>query len=291
MVETKESDLEKALVALNAFVRPLDTSFFPPTFLYGPTGAGKTHLAATATKVPSLCPVVIITVARTDETLAKKTEIDIEQLHIADPYKYAKAKGSNMWDACKMTIKKVRDVRPFPFKCVILDDLSMLQYHAEERAQDQTPFHTNDDGSPRGNVLLELTQQGDYRLVKDRIFPLVLDLVDLCTEHKAALFITAGERLLTMQPEGEVTIGGSDGDVRTFKTAPALMPSLIPVILGQMAVVGKMRASGADKWILETRQSQYREAKDRTGRLPQRLDMPTVAQLVDKLREGGWTIE
>ena len=277
--------LEAALKVLSAFVRPLDTSFFPPMFIYGPTGSGKTHLAATATKVPELCPVVIITIARTDETLAKKKEIDLDNLPIVDPYKVAKATGQNMWEASKSAIKKVRDLKDFPFKTVILDDISLLQYHAEERAQEITPFH---DGQ---SVLLELTQQGDYRLVKDRIFPLILDLVDLCAVNKAALFITAQERFLTIQPEGEVVIGGQGGEVtKTLKTAPALMPSLIPIILGQMGIVGKMRVSGADKWVLETRQSQYREAKDRTGVLDQKLEMPTVTKLVTKLREGGWQI-
>lgn len=281
-----ETNLEKALTQLDAFTRPLDTSFFPPTFLYGPTGAGKTYLSATATKVPELCPVVIITIARTDETLAEKKEIDTGQLTIIDPHKYAQDKGTNQWEASKIAIKKVRDLKPFPFKTVILDDLSLLQYYAEERAQEQTPFHH--DG---GSVLLELTQQGDYRLVKDRIFPLILDLVDLCAANKAAFFITAQERLLTVVPEGEVTIGGSQGEItKQSKTAPALMPSLIPIVLGQMGIVGKMRVSGADKWILETRQSQYREAKDRTGCLEQKLEMATVGKLVNKLREGGWKI-
>ena len=303
MVETKASEtaaepeakasgsaeLETALKQLEAFVRELDISFFPPTFHYGPTGSGKTYTAATATKVPELCPVVIITVERTDETLANKPGIDVAQLTVVDPYKYAKAKSTNMWDACRVGIRKVRDLKPFPFKTVILDGLTLLQYHAEERAQDQTPFHGSGDGT--GSVLLELTQQGDYRLVKDRIFPLVLDLVDLCATNKAALFITAQERFLTIQPEGDVTIGSQDGDVvRTLKTAPALMPSLIPIVLGQMAIVGKTRVAGTDKWVLETRQSQYREAKDRTGQMPQKLEMPTVAQMVAKLRGGGWTI-
>jgi hypothetical protein len=269
---------------LGNFARIVEASNFPTLLLYGPTGSGKTYTAASFTKVPELCPVALIAIERTDDTLIGKSDIDLEQLVLFDPHEYkAKANLTNTWDACKQVINKVLTLRPFPFKTVILDGISTLQYFAEDRAVEETPFHSGT------SVLLELTQQGDYRIVKNRILPLVMDLVELCALHGAALILTAQERPLTMPKEGEVSLSATEGETKVIRFAPALMPSLISPISGAVSVVGKMRIS-SEKSIVEFRRTQYREAKDRTGLLGASVEQPTAAKLVKLLRDGGWKI-
>ena len=285
MTTSSETPRETISKSLGGFFREPRKDVFPPTFLYGPTGAGKTYLSATATQVPARTPVALIAIERTDETLGNKPDIDLSQLYLIDPVAFAlKSHISNMWDACAQAIRKVRDMKPFPFKTVVVDGLTTLQFHAEQRTQTETPFHRGD------SVLLELTQQGDYRLVKERILPLIMDLAEVCDANKAALILTANERGLKVPYEGEAP---TDSDGRPLpppeKSAPALMPSLIDPLLGMFAIVGKMRVSGKD-FVMETRRGQYRDAKDRTGTLVEQMKAPSIAMITEQLKKGGWEL-
>jgi len=262
--------------------RELDLTRFPPIALIGYNGTGKTYLAASATKVPELCPVCLIAIAKTDATLIGKKDIDASQLVLLDPREHmAKAHISNMWDATKQTLRSMGKLKPFPFRTVILDGISQMQYWAEARAVEQTPFHP--DG---GSVLLELTQQGDYRLAKDRMMGELLSLLDVCDANKAAFILTGQERLLQIIPEGEIQADEKGNQLKTYRATIALMPSLIQDVLGLMTVVGRMRVAGG-KFIMETRRSQYLDAKDQTGYLEDRTEMPTMAGIYKKLTEGG----
>ena len=250
--------------------------FAPPTvLLYGPTGAGKTYLASSASMVEDLCPVCLIAMARTDATLVDKKDIDLDKITLLDPKAYMKqANLSNEWDASAQLIRSVRDLKPFRFKCVILDDLSVLQYYAEDRAKEITPFHK--DG---GSVLLELTQQGDYRLARSRIITAVLDLMDACIANGAMFIMTTKERLIQLPPEGD-----QDPDsLKVYKFSPALMPSLIEDMTGAADIVGKLRAISGSS-VLETRRTPYRDAKDRYGLIGDSMKDPTMAKIMEKLR-------
>jgi DNA polymerase III delta prime subunit len=258
--------------------RLIETANYPVILLYGPTGTGKTYTLCTATKVPELSPVCLIAIDRTDATLVGKKDIDLGNLALIDFREHMKkVKVESEWEAIKQVCAGVRDLKPFPFGMVILDGMSLMQYHAEGRAREQTPFHQG------GSVLLELTQQGDYRLARGRMLPVVLDLVETCIANGAAFAMTAQERILTVTPEGEQD---PTDDSKTYRFAPALMPSMIGDLTGTADIVGKMRTSGG-KTILETRRTQYREAKDRYGVLAGSVTDPTMSEILSKLKSSG----
>lgn len=260
-----------------------DPTLFPTIILVGANGTGKTYLAASATKVSELCPVLLITVGKSDHTLSEKPDIDLSQLTVLDPIQHMRKVGlSNPWDAIHQVIRGVTRLKPFPFRTTILDGLTQMQFHAEKRAAEQTPFHEGE------SVLLELTQQGDYRLARERLLDELLQLEELCERNRVAWILTGQERLLRVATEGEVQVDERGQEVRTYRSTIDLMPSLIQPVLGMAGIVGRMRYAGG-RFIMETRRSQYLDAKDTTGYLGDRVENPTMAKIVERLRkkEGG----
>ena len=258
-----------------------DATQFPIIVLIGANGTGKTYLAASATKVSELCPVLLITVGKSDHTLSEKPDIDLAQLTVLDPLLHMRMSNlSNAWDAIHQVNRRVLSLRPFPFKTVIYDGLTQMQFHAEKRAAEQTPFH---EGT---SVLLELTQQGDYRLAKERILDELLQFEEVCEKSRALLIMIGQERLIRVISEGEAQVDEKGQEVKTYRSTIDLMPSLIQPVLGMAGIVGRMRAAGG-RFILETRRSQYLDAKDTTGYLGSRIENPTMAKLVGLLRKKG----
>ena len=253
--------------------RELDTTVFPWMGVYGDNGTGKTYLCASASMVPEMCPVVLISIGRPDYTLEHKSDIEPKEITLIDPRVYAREKHiGNLWDASKQVIRSVANMNPFPFKTVILDDLSLLQSFAEDQAAAVSPFHQGP------SVLLELPQQGDYRLAKSRILDALIRLQDVCVENKATFMWTAQARMTHVVPEGEPVLDEKGAEVKMYRATPGVMPSMIQEIQGLVTIVGKCRISSTTH-VLETRRSQYRDAKDPTGTLQDQMRSPTAAKI------------
>lgn len=128
--------------------------------LYGPPGIGKTWLAGSSTRVPEMCPVLLIDNDGGSKTLQRKTEFDG-----IDIFRVFSFEAYNKIFEMLSTPQNDGEVGELPYRTVIIDNLGELHYLAMELELSARPS--------KGSSQDLVPAQRDYYIIRAMIHKLI----------------------------------------------------------------------------------------------------------------------
>lgn len=219
---------------------------FMNILVFGSSGAGKSHLAGTATQVPEMCPVIYLDVE--DGSMTIKQNFDQSKVEV---------RRIDKWKDIAKNVRKIRTGEHF--RTVVLDNATEAQNFDFADMLGEDLDSIDDDSQP---------ERGDYNVSLNHMTKMARSL----RRSKLHVIVTAWER-------EEVDEKGNPSKI-SVQLSKALSKQF-PGHFDSVFYLYTDRRGGKNRRLLLTENGNLAQARTRVRGMPEKIEEPTMQEIFD----------